>query len=171
MKVSVIRSRDLMSTNVDIVQCSYAMSLLYLAALLSARLSIVLLLRVTSPSTNHQRLCLVIGCFMTTWTVACAFVSAFQCKTPMTWKFAQNKCIDRVSCCQRRRRALKADRKGWTLVLHWCSECSHRSGTHMPTCVHGAWAKYEEKQEMDSCRLLWRSHSVSSALSHCSSHR
>ena len=97
-KASVICSLDLDSSIFDVDQCNYAMSLLHLATLLSSKLSIVLLLRMTSPSATHQRLGLVTGCFMIVWAMVTGFVSAFQCKAPEIWNFAQDNCIDGVSC-------------------------------------------------------------------------
>ena len=76
------------------------MSLLCLAALVSAKLSIVLLLRNISPFATHQRLGFVTGCFTIVWTLVTGFVSAFQCKAPGNWDFARDTCSDRVSCFQ-----------------------------------------------------------------------
>ena len=76
------------------------MSLLYLIALLSAKLSIVLLLRMISPLGIHQRLGLVLGCFIIVWTMVSVFVSALQCKAPEARNYIQDTCIDEVSCLQ-----------------------------------------------------------------------
>ena len=100
MEVSVTYSFDLQLSINDVAQCTYAMSLLHLAALLSTKLSIVLLLRNVSPSSIHKRLCLMIGCFMVVWTLVFEFLITFQCKAPKIWNTARGKCIDKVSFFQ-----------------------------------------------------------------------
>lgn len=75
----------------------YAVGFLHLATLCFAKLSIIVLLRLLSPSKLHQRLGMWIGIFIATWGAVSEIASAFQCGLPDAWNSFGNTCYSRTS--------------------------------------------------------------------------
>ncbi|KAI4282999.1 MAG: hypothetical protein L6R35_005268 [Caloplaca aegaea] len=75
----------------------YASNLLFILNLCFAKLSVLQLLRLVTPVKLHLRLVLGAGAFVILWSIASELASAFQCKTPNTWKVIGNQCFDRAA--------------------------------------------------------------------------
>lgn len=78
------------------IQSGYALGFLHLATLCFAKLSIIMLLRLLSPSKLHQRLGMWIGIFIGTWGAVSELAFAFQCGLPDAWDSFGNTCYSKV---------------------------------------------------------------------------
>lgn len=145
-------------------QFDYASNLLFILNLCFAKLSVLQLLRLVTPVKLHLRLVLGAGAFVILWSIASELASAFQCKTPNTWKVIGNQCFDRVCAPVRPRPRLRSNRSSYTTggIL----EClrgfqpDHRSRATDPPACHPVEAPDAGEEESRHLFLLRIAHSV-----------
>ncbi|KAH8808490.1 hypothetical protein F5884DRAFT_676219 [Xylogone sp. PMI_703] len=73
----------------------YASQLVYVPALLLAKISSVVYLRALSPAEFYEYFTLALGLFIVIWGVASEFAIAFQCGLPYPWAIISSTCFDR----------------------------------------------------------------------------
>ncbi|RFU29813.1 hypothetical protein B7463_g6522, partial [Scytalidium lignicola] len=73
----------------------YASQLLYVPALLLAKMSSVIYLRALSPAQLYDQATLGFMLFIAIWGTTSEFAIAFQCKLPHPWAIIAGKCFDR----------------------------------------------------------------------------
>jgi hypothetical protein len=72
----------------------YASNLLYLSAVVLAKISILLFIRRLTPSQNAARLCWTFFTFLVLWGTSSLFVWLFACGLPTPWLYDSNHCIN-----------------------------------------------------------------------------
>ncbi|MCJ1384419.1 hypothetical protein MMC17_007535 [Xylographa soralifera] len=78
-------------------QTAYASDLLYIPNLGLTRLSILTLISSLTPVDAQKQMAIVLGIFVTVWTIVTEFTFAFQCHIPNPWQFISNECSNRNS--------------------------------------------------------------------------
>ncbi|MCJ1361828.1 hypothetical protein MMC16_000928 [Acarospora aff. strigata] len=88
----------LTSSELDKYQkAGYAADLSFIPTLCFAKISVHFLLRSITPVAYQRKLVLTIGATTLVWAVISELVAAFQCHLLSTWRYIDNKCIDRVA--------------------------------------------------------------------------
>lgn len=77
--------------------------MLYLAAILFAKLSTLSLVARLSPNHFHAKVIRSVFALVIVWGVTSVFASAFQCNLPRPWDTTKGHCFDTVSESTRRR--------------------------------------------------------------------
>jgi len=75
----------------------YAAGFFYIATLVCAKTSIVVLLNQISPFESHNAMGLGLGVMIILWGISSIFAQAFQCHLPQTWNSIDAVCFDRAA--------------------------------------------------------------------------
>lgn len=71
-------------------------NLFFLASICLVKISVSLVIHSVKPFGANRDMCRVVGVGILIWTVTAIFLAAFQCSTPDTWNFIDNRCISRA---------------------------------------------------------------------------
>ena len=79
------------------LKATYAANILYISSMIFSEISVLLLLRMITPSERDRKLIACAGSIAILWFIVAFVVSAAECGSPEPWNFMDGHCLNRVS--------------------------------------------------------------------------